>query len=235
MQNHSAERTVSRRRVVDAFTRTLHALMAISFGLAYVTSEVDALRLVHVTMGYTLGVVFLLRLIWGVLGPRRVSLSVLGGRLAGIRQVLDVIRRCAWQEWLKIVLALSVVTLLLCVLPVVTSGYVTYFEFFGEWSEDVHESLANLMVLAVSGHVVAVVLLSWGQSVRQVRPMITGCIEGQGPDLIQHNLVLVAVALLLMVTGFWSWQAYQYAVDPQLIQQPRWLHPEGGYEPNRED
>ena len=65
MQNNITVPAASKRRVIDAFTQALHALMAVSFALAYITSEVDSLRLVHVTMGYTLGAVFVVRVLWG--------------------------------------------------------------------------------------------------------------------------------------------------------------------------
>ncbi len=230
MQSNMARTSVQQRRIVDAMTRVLHALMALSFGLAYITAETEGLRWVHVTMGYTLGAAFLIRVVWGVLGPRRVNLWALGERLSGIRQLPELIQRYDWQALLKWVLALSMVVLLVCVLPLVSSGYVTYFDMLGEWTEDIHESIANIMVLAVSGHVGAVALLSRTKSGMPLRPMFTGRVEGKGPDLVKHNLASVAIVLLLLAASFWSWQSYQYMVDPQFMHQPRWLHPEGGYE-----
>lgn len=235
MHHPSEPDPAPKRKVVDAFTRTLHALMAVSFGLAYLTSEADGLRLLHVTMGYTLGAVFGVRVAWGLLGPRRVSLLALAGRARGLAGAMERVKRFQWQALTTQALALSMVALLLCVLPVVVSGYVTYQGWSGEWTEEVHESLANLMVVAVSGHVGAVVLLTWIGSGRQVRPMLTGSVAGPGPDLVKHDLVALAVALLLAVAGFWSWQTYQHTVDPQFANQPRWLHPLAGYDERDED
>lgn len=230
MQDHNTSAPVKKRRVVDALTRTMHALMAVSFGLAYITSEMDGLRWLHVTMGYTLGAVFLLRVVWGLLGPRRVSLWSLGGRLSGIHPLPSLVRQRDGQALLKLMLAFSMVALLVCVLPVVATGYVTYFEWLGEWAEDIHESLANFMLLVVGCHVGTLVLLGMGKHGQPVRPMLTGRVQGQGPDLVKHNLAAAAIALLLLVGGFWTWQSYQSIVDPQFTQQPRWLHPEGGYD-----
>jgi len=235
MQYHTLEHSVAKRRIVDAFTRALHALLAVSFGLAYITSEVESLRVVHVTMGYTLGAVFLTRVIWGVLGPRRVSLRALGGRLFGLDQSLAMIQSFDRHKLLQRLLALSMVTLLLCSMPVVASGYVTYLDWFGKWTEEIHETLGNFMLLAVGCHMGAVALLSLGKTARQVRPMITGRVAGKGPDLVKHNLLAVAVAMLLLVVSFWSWQTYQYILDPQFTQQPRWLHPVGGYNEDNDD
>ena len=235
MQQSSTAPEASKRRVVDAFTRALHALMAVSFGLAYITSEAEGLRLVHVTMGYTLGAVFMIRVTWGVLGPRRVSLKALTSRLATLDHSLEMIKSSDWQGLVKLLLAVSMATLLTCSMPVVASGYVTYLDWLGKWSKEVHETLGNFMMLAVGFHVGAVTLLSMGKNDRQVRPMITGCVPGNGPDLVKHNLVAVALTLLLVVVSFWSWQAHQYILDPQFTDQPQWLHPVRGYVESHDD
>ncbi len=137
MPKQFTDTTTPTRRVVDVFTRVLHALMAISFGLAYASAEVDALRLVHVTLGYTFGAAFLLRVVWGGVGPRRVSLRALGGRLSGLGQTLELLRRLELAQLLQRVLPLSMVALLLCAPLVVGSGYVTYFHGLGAWGEDI--------------------------------------------------------------------------------------------------
>ena len=216
------------RKVVDAFTRSLHALMALSFAGAYLTSDTDALRLVHVTCGYTLAGVFVIRVLWGLFGPRRVRLWPLATRLAGATQAVALVRQRDVAALAKQVLALSMVMLLLCTLPVIASGYLTYFDVLGEWTEDLHESMANLMLTAALGHVAMVMLLAWILPGRQIRPMLSGRLPGQGPHLVQHNLGALALALVLGVAGFWGWQAWQYTVDPEFRHPPRWLHPVGG-------
>jgi len=215
--------------VVDAFTRVLHALMASTFGLAYITSEMDGLRLVHVTLGYTLGLVFAVRVFWGLVGPRRVHLRVLIEKLRGLSDFAQNLQRYDWRSALHMVLAVTVVALLALVLPVIASGYMTYFKLQGQWTEEVHEVFGNMMLLVVSCHVAAVVLLSLGNSERQIRSMLTGYVEDKGPNLVTNNLMAVATAFLLLIISLWTWQVYQYIHDPLLTQQPSWLHPVGGY------
>lgn len=215
--------------MVDAFTRVLHALMASTFGLAYITSEMDGLRLVHVTLGYTLGLVFAVRVFWGLVGPRRVHLRVLIEKLRGLSDFAQNLQRYDWRSALHMVLAVTVVALLALVLPVIASGYMTYFKLQGQWTEEVHEVFGNMMLLVVSCHVAAVVLLSLGNSERQIRSMLTGYVEDKGPNLVTNNLMAVATAFLLLIISLWTWQVYQYIHDPLLTQQPSWLHPVGGY------
>ena len=70
------------RRVVDAATRMLHWLMALSFTGAYITADGERWRLVHVTLGYTLAGLLRPGAV-GLFGPRQVRLSVLWRKLQG--------------------------------------------------------------------------------------------------------------------------------------------------------
>ncbi len=204
------------RRTVDAFTRTLHALLALSFVGAYITAESELFRLVHVTLGYTLGGLLVVRLLWGVVGPRHARLSALVGKLRGVgtwwaawRGVrLSEPGEClqVLQQGQNLILPVSVAVLLLAIAPLVGSGYVLFEELTGDWMEEVHEFLGNLMLIAVLVHVGGVVLLSVLRKRNLALPMVTGCVPGKGPDLIRRNHRPLAVLLLLAVLTFWGWQ-----------------------------
>ena len=43
-------------------------------------------------------------------------------------------------------------------------------------------------------------------------PMLTGRLEGRGPDLIAHNRVWLAMALLLCVLVYIAWEIYTAAL-----------------------
>ncbi len=43
-------------------------------------------------------------------------------------------------------------------------------------------------------------------------PMLTGRLEGRGPDLIAHNRVWLAMVLLLSVLAYISWEIYSAAL-----------------------
>ena len=71
------------RRVIDAPTRMFHWLFALSFVGAYLTAEGERLRMLHVTLGYTLAGLLVFRLVYGLVGPRQVRLSALWSKLSG--------------------------------------------------------------------------------------------------------------------------------------------------------
>jgi cytochrome b len=204
------------RRTVDAFTRTLHALLALSFAGAYITAESEMFRLVHVTLGYTLGGLLLARLVWGLVGPRHARLSALVGKLRGVGGWLAAWRATSlkspgdWMQTLRqgqnLILPVSVAVLLLVIGPLVGSGYALYEELTGDWMEEVHEFMGNLMLMAVLVHVASVVLLSGLRKRNLAMPMVTGCVPGKGPDLIRSNHRPMAALLLVAVLVFWGWQ-----------------------------
>jgi cytochrome b len=207
------------RRTVDVFTRVLHALLALSFVGAYITAESELFRLVHVILGYTLGGLLLVRVVWGLLGPRHARLSAMWGKLRGLGAWWSGVRtgQAAWRQTQNLYMALSVVLILLTIAPVVLSGYVTYQEFTGEWMEDVHEFFGNLMLMAVLAHVSGVIGLSLLRRRNLATPMLTGRVEGTGPDLIKSNHSILALLLLAAVLSFWIWQ---WQTSPQTLSEP---------------
>jgi cytochrome b len=230
------------RRTVDAFTRTLHALLALSFVGAYVTAESEIFRLVHVSLGYTLGGLLVARGVWGVVGPRHARWSAMWGKLKGLGAWWHglLAGQPAWRQAQNLYMALSVAVVLLLIAPVVLSGYVTYQEWMGEWMEEVHEFFGNFMLMAVLAHVAGVVLLSLLRRRNLAAPMLTGRVEGVGPDLIRSNHRPLAVLLLAAVLSFWGWQ-WQTSPQAQAQAQPQaelgtsWLHPAAGQAQSDDD
>lgn len=196
------------RRTVDAFTRTLHALLALSFVGAYVTAESEIFRWVHVSLGYTLGGLLLARVVWGVLGPRHARFSALWGKLRGLVNWFQGLRagQASWSQAQNLYMAVSVALLLLVIAPVVVSGYVTYQEWTGDWMEEVHEFFGNFMLMAVLAHIGGVLALSLLRRRNLATPMFTGRVPGVGPDLVKRNHAVLAAVLLTAVLSFWVWQ-----------------------------
>jgi cytochrome b len=195
------------RRVVDAATRTFHWLFALSFGGAYATADWESLRLVHVTLGYTMAGLLVFRVFWGLFGPRQARLSVLLRKLTGLPQWLQGLKagQPAWRQGQNLLMALAIAGLLLLAVPLTLSGYATYQEWGGEWLGEVHEFFGNTLLTLVLAHLALIAALSAVRRQNQALPMWRGRVPGAGPDLARHNHGLVAAVLLGAVLCFWAW------------------------------
>lgn len=117
------------RRVVDAPTRAFHWLFALCFVGAYLSAEGERLRLLHVTLGYTLAGLLVFRALYGLVGPRQARLSLLWRKLAGLLPWLQSVRAAAtssttsvrnpvnWRQGQNLLMAGAVVGLLALALP----------------------------------------------------------------------------------------------------------------------
>lgn len=205
------------RRTIDAPTRMFHWLLAFSFLGAYVTAEAERWRALHVSLGYAMAGLLAFRLIYAFFGPPTLRLSALGARamapvrwLRGLRGLRGDVTAWAAQarQVSPLVLGLSMVLLLGLIVPLAASGIVVFHDG-PEWMEEVHEFLGNAMLLTVAAHLAALLVESLRRRRNLAQPMLTGRIEGRGPDLAKHNRAWLAVALLAAVlTWFaWEWQA----------------------------
>lgn len=213
------------RRVVDAPTRAFHWLFALCFVGAYLSAEGERLRLLHVTLGYTLAGLLVFRVLYGLVGPRQARLSLLWRKLAGLLPWLQSVRAAAtssttsvrnpvnWRQGQNLLMAGAVVGLLALALPLTISGYGSYNEWGdvlgGDWLEEVHELAGNAFLAVVLAHIGLIALLSVLRRKNAALPMLTGRTPGLGPDLARHNHVWLAGLLLVAVMSFWTWEWQQ--------------------------
>jgi cytochrome b len=207
------------RRITDAFIRTSHWLMALSFTLAYITGDSERWRLLHVAMGYTMAGLLGVRLLYGLLGPRQARLSGLWRRLAGAAGVWRSARQATrltelpWRAAQHLILPLSIVAILALIVPLTLSGHATYEEWGsawgGEWVIDalgeVHEALGQVLLITVLGHLAWILGLSLLRRRNLALPMLTGRSDTPGPDLVKHDQRLLAALLALSTLGFAAW------------------------------
>ena len=111
-----------------------------------------------------------------------------------------------WRQGQNLLMALAVVALLAVVVPVALSGYATYNDWGGEWLEELHEFAGEVFLWLVLAHLGLILGLSVLRRKNQALPMLTGRIEGAGPDLAQRNHGWLALLLLAAVLVFWTWQ-----------------------------
>jgi hypothetical protein len=61
----------------------------------------------------------------------------------------------------------------------------------------------------VLGHVTLIAGLSFLRRKNQAQPMLTGRVDGAGPDLVKKNRGWLAALLLMAVLAFGAWQWQQ--------------------------
>lgn len=202
------------RLVVDAPMRMFHWLFALSFVGAYLSAEGERLRLLHVTLGYTMVGLLVFRVLYGLMGPRQARLSVLWRKLGGGPAWLSSLGQGAaggainWRQGQNLLMALAIVALLLMALPLTLSGYATYIEWGGEWLAELHEFFGEAFLMVVLGHLGLILLMSVWRRQNQALPMLTGRTQGSGPDLVKQPRRWLAALMLLAVLGFGAWQSW---------------------------
>ena len=215
-QTKAQTKAKASRRVVDAPTRMFHWLFALCFAGAYITADGESLRMLHVTLGYTLAGLLGFRLVYGLVGPRHARLSLMTRKLAGLPAWLASFKagpllQVNWRQGQNLLMALAVVALLVLVLPVTLSGYLNYKDFGGDLMEELHGAAGELFLWVVLAHLALIAGLSVLRNKNQALPMLTGRTEGAGPDLVKHNARWLALLLLLSVLAYWVWAWQQSA------------------------
>lgn len=204
-----------RRLVVDAPTRMFHWLFALCFVGAYATADGEHWRALHITLGYTLAGLLALRVIYGLVGPRHARLGLLWRRLAATPDWLRSIGRTRtlsgvnWRQGQNLLMALAIATLMVWVVPLTLSGYAAYNDWGdflgGDWIEAVHEFFGEAYLAIVLGHLALIAGLSLLHRRNQAQAMLTGRVQGAGPDLVKRNRTWLAAAVLLGSAAFAAW------------------------------
>lgn len=205
-----AQPTGPRVLIWDAPVRVSHWLMVLCFFGAWITAESERWRLLHVTLGYTLAGLVAFRLVWGVVGSRHARFaSFVRGPGAVMRYLRSLWHgRPEHHAGHNPAGALAIVGLLALSALVVFSGWATYEEVGGGWTEDLHEGTANALMALVGLHVAGVVVSSWLHRDNLVRGMVTGRKAGVPRDALTRASRGVAALLLAAVLAFW-WSQWQ--------------------------
>ncbi|WP_131111513.1 cytochrome b/b6 domain-containing protein [Sulfuricystis thermophila] len=184
--------------VWDWPVRIGHWLLVAAFAIAWLTSEGETWRLVHAYAGGTLVGVMLFRLLWGFLGSRHARFaSFVRGPAAAFAYLKGLVTGQAMHTtghnpaggW---------AILLLIVLGLATggTGWLIYNDWGGHWLEELHEGLANTMLIVVGVHIAGVIVGSLVHHENLVRAMFTGRKRGEPGEAIASARPLAAVALL---------------------------------------
>lgn len=162
--------------VWDRFVRVFHWSVAVAFLLDFwVLEEGDP---PHEWVGYFLGVILVLRIVWGFIGPhnaRFVSFfptpQRIKNHLADLRA--HQINRAEGHNPLG---GAMVIALMLMLATVSMSGWMLTWDMFwgSELMEEIHELSAELTMMLVVIHVAAIIIMGRITRIPLIRTMLTG-------------------------------------------------------------
>jgi cytochrome b len=201
--------------------------MVLCFAGAYMTAESESLRLVHVTLGYTMAGLVGFRLVWGVVGSRYARFAdFVRGPAAVVRYLRSLVSgRPEHHVGHNPAGALAIMAMLGATVLLVISGWANYNNIAGQWTEELHESIANAMLALVVIHVAAVLASSWLHRENLIGAMFHGRKAGApGAESIGRPWRGVAAVLLVAVAGFWLWQWRSAPPSPPVDHEGSTLH-----------
>lgn len=191
--------------VWDVPTRVFHWLIALSFTGAFLTAESERYRDVHVLLGYTVLGLVGFRLLWGLVGTRYARFrSFAYGPRSVLSYVKSLFRRNPQHyaghnpagSWaIYGLVALSLLAGL--------TGYAIFNDVGGHSMEELHETLANILLGLVFVHIGGVVLSSVLHRENLVRSMVNGYKRGRSGEGIAHRHRLIGAALVAAVVAVW--------------------------------
>jgi cytochrome b len=165
------ERSRDRVQVWDWPLRLFHWTLVVAIAVAFLSSEEDsALNEWHVLSGWVAAVLIIFRIVWGFVGGEHSRFSDFV-RPSRVRHHISQLARGERQPSLGHNPLGGVAVLILLAL---TAATIWTGGFGGEQAEQLHETLAWVLLAMVAVHVLAVVVMSVLERENLVRAMVTG-------------------------------------------------------------
>jgi cytochrome b len=190
--------------VWDMPVRVFHWLLVICFAGAWLSSESERWALIHYAFGYTSCLLVLIRLVWGVIGTRYARFSqflkspkaVIGHFIAMLRghPHHDVGHNPAG--------GLVMFALMLLILLIGLTGYLSVKEFLGDIASEAHEVVANVVLGLVIIHIIAAIGMSLIERQNLVRSMVNGKKQGMPEQGIRYPQYLIGSLIFLSALYF---------------------------------
>jgi cytochrome b len=209
--NTAGRQSAAHPLVWDLPVRLVHALLALSFAGAWLTAESEALHLIHITLGYTVGGLVAFRLVWGLIGSRTARFSSFVKSPQAAWRYLGALTSGQPEHHTghNPAGAWAIVALLGLGLATAVLGWATETERLPDAWEELHEAAATLMLAVVGLHLLGVLVGTWCHHENLPRAMLTGRKAAPASEGISRSHAGMAWLVLVAVLAFWSWQASQ--------------------------
>ncbi|MES2585802.1 MAG: cytochrome b/b6 domain-containing protein [Pseudomonadota bacterium] len=190
--------------VWDMPVRVFHWLLVVCFAGAWLTSESERLAMIHYAFGYTACLLVLIRLVWGFIGTRYARFSqFLKGPKVVIEHFIAMLRGHPHHDvGHNPAGGLLMFALMLLILLIGLTGFLTMKEFLGSFVSEIHEAVASLVLGLVVVHIIAAIGMSVIERQNLVRSMLTGKKKGFTEQGIRYPQYLIGSLILLSALYF---------------------------------
>ena len=185
--------------VWDMPVRVFHWLLVICFAGAWLSSESERWAMIHYAFGYTACLLVLIRLVWGLIGTRYARFSqFLKKPKAVLEHFMAMLRGHPHHDvGHNPAGGLVMFALMLLILIIGLSGYLSVKEFLGNFVSEIHEVVSSLVLGLVVVHIVAAVGMSLIERQNLIRSMVTGKKQGMPEQGIPYPQYLIGALIFL--------------------------------------
>lgn len=185
--------------VWDMPVRVSHWLLVICFAGAWLSSESERWALIHYAFGYTACLLVLIRLVWGLIGTRYARFSqFLKSPRAVIEHFMAMLRGHPHHDvGHNPAGGLVMFALMLLMLLIGFTGYLSVKEFLGNFVSEAHEVLASLALGLAIVHIIAAIGMSLIEKQNLVRSMVSGKKQGMPEQGIIYQQYLIGALIFL--------------------------------------
>lgn len=190
--------------VWDIPVRVFHWLLVICFAGAWLSSESERWALIHYAFGYTACLLVLIRLVWGLIGTRYARFSqFLKSPRAVIDHFMAMLRGQPHHDvGHNPAGGLVMFALMLLILFIGLTGYLSVKEFLGDIASEAHEVVANIVLGLVIIHIIAAIGMSLIERQNLVRSMVNGKKQGMPEQGIGYPQYLIGGLIFLSALYF---------------------------------
>lgn len=184
--------------VWDMPVRVFHWLLVICFAGAWLSAESERLQMIHYAFGYTACLLVLIRLVWGLIGTRYARFSqFLKSPRAVIEHFVAMLRGHPHHDvGHNPAGGLVMFVLMLLILLIGLTGYLSVKAFSENLSSKAHEVLSSLALAIVILHILAAILMSVMERQNLVKSMVSGKKLGMPEQGIAYPQYLLGILLL---------------------------------------
>ena len=190
--------------VWDAPTRVFHWVQALCFLGAYLTSDSEKTRDIHVALGYILFGMIVFRLLWGFVGTRYAKFSSFAYGPSKIISYLVSLFKGKADHFVghNPIGSVAIWLLLSGGLTLGVTGVMLLQDDFEDIVEEIHDYATNAMLIVIAIHLIGVFASSFLHKENLVRAMITGFKPGEDSQGIKTAYNWLAAMMLVIVVGF---------------------------------